>query len=483
MVQTQLSELERELEDSRQAQALLESRLASQSEAAEAASRRVETLDATEQQLSEARQALESLQGELDASREQAASAAAEIAEKAAAETESQRHIERLQADIIRLTEQLTEAREGEEASVGSLREELADLARRLEERELALNAARAEQAELIEALNAASVERETLQLAVSDRDDEQARLVDLENQVAEALRTHQRELLAHERDQHRLQEQLDEAAERRRALEEEVQRLTDLIEQDAHTAEGDVRAERDALQAELALRDNEVEQLRGVIGEYVDQIRAAQTDGDDPSEVAALRAELEMVREQAVRDVAQMREQLAAAETQKRRLQQADGREAVSHEAMRQKIEELESSINERQRDLSQAEEAQQMLEDELEDTNRKLDALQREVERAQAEADEAVSIRREAESAREQLQQALQRLQQDADEVRATDLRDERLQISKKPLGIDAVTGNGRWLSAVLGAGAVFAGLEAASFLTGNGELVSLLLRLAGQ
>ena len=189
------------------------------------------------------------------------------------------------------------------------------------------------------------------------------------------------------------------------------------------------------------------------------------------------------MVREQAVRDVAQMREQLAAAETQKRRLQQADEREAVSHEAMRQKIEELESTINERQRDLSQAEEAQHMLEDELEDNNRKLDELQRSLERAQTEADEAVFTRREAENAREQLQEALQRLQQDAEEVRATDLRDARLQMGKAPIGIDTVTGKGRWLSAVLGAGVVFAALEATSFATGNGELVSLLLRLAGQ
>jgi len=300
---------------------------------------------------------------------------------------------------------------------------------------------------------------------------------------VAEALRTHQQELLAHEQIQQRMQEQLDQAGDRRHSLEEELERLTVLVEQDAQTSEGDVRAERDTLQAELALRENEVEQLRGVIEEYVDQIRDAQSDGDGPSEVTALRTELEMVREQAVRDVAQMREQLASAETQKRRLQQADEREAVSHEAMRQKIEELESTIGERQRDLSQAEEAQHMLEDELEDTNRKLDELQRTLERAETEADEAVSTRREAENAREQLQQAMERLQQDAEDDRATDLRDARLQMGSAPIGIDSVTGKGRWLAAVLGAGLAFGALEAVSFATGNGELVSLLLRLTGQ
>ena len=65
--------------------------------------------------------------------------------------------------------------------------------------------------------------------------------------------------------------------------------------------------------------------------------------------QLTALRAELEMVREQAIRDVAHMREQLALAETQQRRLHQADGREAISHESMRQRIEELESSLAER--------------------------------------------------------------------------------------------------------------------------------------
>ena len=70
--------------------------------------------------------------------------------------------------------------------------------------------------------------------------------------------------------------------------LEEEVERLTELIEEDAGTEDGDVRAERDALQAELALRESEVEQLRGVLEEYVDQIRAAQSGGGDAAEIEA---------------------------------------------------------------------------------------------------------------------------------------------------------------------------------------------------
>jgi len=373
---------------------------------------------------------------------------------------------------------------ESDEA-VMQLRSEIAELAQRLEERELALTTAREQQSELIDALNAASAERETLQLAIGDKDDDEARLTDLENQVAAALREQQNELLAHEQAQQRLREQLASEGERRRALQEEVERLNELIESLDEAGRADdveVRAERDSLATELALRESEVEQLRGVLEQYVDQIRAAQAGDEDASETAALRAELEMVREQAIRDIAQMREKLAAAETQNRRLQQADGREAISHEAMRQRIEGLESSLGERQRELADAADSRQMLEDSLEDVNRRIDDLRRELEQAQAEAAEAVSTRREAENARDQLQEALRRLQDDAEEARVTDLRDERLQPGKRPIG-GAAAGRSRLAPGLIGAALVVAALEAVSIGTGKGELFSLLLRLSGQ
>jgi chromosome segregation ATPase len=213
-----------------------------------------------------------------------------------------------------------------------------------------------------------------------------------------------------------------------------------------------------------------------------VDQIRSAQSEDGDDSELSALRAELEMVREQAIRDVAQMREQLATAENQKRRLQQADGREAISHEAMRQRIEELESSLAERQRLLADADESRHMLEDAVEDVNQKFDDLSRELEKAQADADAALRGRREAEDAREQLQEALRRMQNDAEEAKVTDLRDDRLKASKRPIGIDSVAPPNRWLPGLLGAGLAIGVLEAISVLAGRGELFSMLLGLSG-
>ena len=202
------------------------------------------------------------------------------------------------------------------------------------------------------------------------------------------------------------------------------------------------------------------------MIAEYVDQIRAAQS-GDDRMPTCGPACELEMVREQAIRDVAHMREQLAAAETQKRRLQQADGREAISHEAMRQQIEVLESSLAERQRELGNADGSQQMLEDRLEDANRQLDEIgassrrpgSRRTRRYSADARRsrhAISCRR-----------PLYRLQEDAEEARVTDLRDDRLKPSRRPIGIDSVAAPSRFLPGLLGAGVVLALLGGAQLL----------------
>jgi chromosome segregation ATPase len=444
-----------------------------------AAEQKVQQMDAalTEAQADNERQQ-HALEQQREAQQQAAATSAANDERQHALEAD----LQQLRDENTRLAGALEEAAKTQQAG-DTARQELAELAQRLEERELALKAARNEQAELIEALNAASAERETLQLSLSDQDSDQARLVDLENQLATLQHDQQAELLRHERQQQLLEEQLEQANALRSALEEEVARLTELIEDDANTDDGDVRAERDALQAELALRESEVEQLRGVLEEYVDQIRAAQTGGGDASEAEALRAELEMVREQAVRDVAHMREQLAAAERQQRRLQEADGREAVSHESMRQRIEELEGVVAERQRDLARAESARHMLEDELEDANTTVDTLRREAEHLREDADQAMLARREAENAREQLQKALEEHHAHVSEARDQDLRDDRLHATNKPIGMDSVAGGGRLVPALLGAGLVIAALEAATFATGNGEFFTLMLSMLGQ
>jgi CRP-like cAMP-binding protein/chromosome segregation ATPase len=417
---------------------------------------------------------------EVRASAEQTFSAADQQAKRVAERMETA--LDQLRAENDSLRSQLGEQASGGEQAIEGLRAELLDIKERLDEREHALATARAEQAELTEALNAASAERETLQLAVSGKGDEQARLIDLEKQVAEALRAHESELLSHEQQQHALRAQLEEEQDQRRVLRQEVDRLSSLLAQrDQSTEEQVLREQRDALLADVAMRDSEVEELRGVIAERAGQTRSGQPDDDTP-ELIALRAELDMVRNRAIRDVAQMREQLAAAETQQRRLQQADGREAISYEAMRQRIETLESSLGERQRELTGAEKAQHMLEDGLEDVNRQLDEMRRELEKAQIEADEALASRREAEKARDQLQQALIRVQEDAEEAKVTDLRDERLQPSSRPIGMANVAKPRRWLAGLAGTTLLVLLLGAIAIVMGNDELLDVLLNQLG-
>jgi CRP-like cAMP-binding protein/chromosome segregation ATPase len=531
--------LQSELEQLRSDNTALRQELAQNGEATGAALAQSEArVEALEQELSNQGQKAESDKGELQRALEQAGSehAAAvdaleqKLAERTEALTQQERQLETLAqehaAELSRLqaeADTAAQARDTAEAESSSLREQLQqmekkvadqsvdyqklqdqtealrseqahhdsdvhealdqmraekqELESRLEEKLRALAAARDEQAELIEALNAAGAERETLQFALNDRDDEQARLVDLENQVAEAIRNYEKEQLAHEQAQREWQEVLD--AERAARREVEV-RLIDAGESDGEATAGLLK-ERDALRAELQVRDGEVEQLRGVMEQYVDQIRGTQSGDEDGSEVEALRAELEMVREQAIQDVAHMREQLALAETEKRRLHDADGREAISFESMRQRIDELEASLSERQRELTQADESRHVLEDELEDANRNIDTFSRDLEKARVDTEEALFARREAEVTRDELQQALDKLREDSESMRAIDLRDDRLASSQRPIGLDSGGSRG-WLAGLIGAALVLGGLQALSFWAGHGELFTALLRLSG-
>jgi chromosome segregation ATPase len=230
-----------------------------------------------------------------------------------------------------------------------------------------------------------------------------------------------------------------------------------------------------------LAAQQQEADRLRGVVEEYVEQIDANQLDqGDD--EVSALQLELTMVREQAVKDVAAMREELARNATALTRLQASGGEEVVAHEAMRQEIGELQKSLQERQRELNGEEQARQMLEDALEDANTEIDDLRRKLDALAVDVEEAQFGRLEAEDARTQVQAALYRHQEEAEEARATDLRDERLGPDPGRLGLN---GPGRigtataWLlGPLIGAALVMGGLEIWSHLNGHGEFVRYLL-----
>ena len=122
-------------------------------------------------------------------------------------------------------------------------------------------------------------------------------------------------------------------------------------------------------------------------------------------------------------------------------------------------------------------------MLEDGLEDVNRKLDEMRRELEKAQTEAEEALASRREAEKARDQLQQALIRVQEDAEEAKVTDLRDERLRPSSRPIGMANVAKSRRWVTGLAGAALLVLLGAIAVVVMGKEELLDVLLAQLGQ
>jgi CRP-like cAMP-binding protein/chromosome segregation ATPase len=445
-----------------------------------------------EQDLAAAHAAADSLRSELQGALEAAQQEGQQQAEKlqaeqaqlrsehAALQTEfeaaqqaSRETVEQAQARITELEGLLNEAQEGAAGRLAAQQHALEEAERRAEEsaRELLqLREANARISELEAGLQDASqqVNDQQAALATADaaRDQAQRQVEDLQQRLnaalaeAEAVRTSAEQAFS--------------------AADQQAQEVAERME----TALDQLRAENESLRSQLGEQASGDEQaIEGLRAELLDikqrleeREHALATARAEQAELIALRAELEMVRDRAVRDVAEMREQLAAAESHLRRLQQADGREAISYEAMRQRIETLESSLGERQRELTGAEEARHMLEDGLEDVNRQLDEMRRELEKAQTEADTALASRRDAERARDQLQQALIRVQEDAEEAKVADLRDERLRPSSRPIGMANVAKPRRWVAGLVGT-ALLVLLGAIAIVMGNGELLDAL------
>lgn len=157
--------------------------------------------------------------------------------------------------------------------------------------------------------------------------------------------------------------------------------------------------------------------------------------------------------------------------------------KDAVSMEAMRQEIDELNLSLANRYRELDAAEDVRQMLEDALEDANSKIDDIHRKMDKLGVDVEEADYRREEAEKARKQVQDALFKFKTDVEKAKAADLRDTRMSsMMNRPLDIQNVTASraSAWVwGIVIGVVFVFGSLELLSIQAGHGELVSYLLR----
>ena len=326
---------------------------------------------------------------------------------------------------------------------------------------QVSLDAAETQLAEVLSERDALSVE-----------DDEKSQQLTQLNEQFEQLKVEHEEMLETVSERQQDQQEFSELKTKNNDLQAELEKAVN-----EKQALDTIHSE---LLVEYVARQDEVQELRTVMETYVGQIQNAQLNETDG--MSALRTELEMVREQAIKDVAQMRDQLANSEQMLKGMQEAGGRDALSVEVMRQEISEVQESLDERQRELVDAEETRQMLEDRLEDANTEIETLRRQLDALAVEADESNFMRGEAENAHDQVKDALLQFKHDAESAKAVDLRDERMLMGNRPLDIEKVAGNGGLLSKLvvlaLGAGIGIAVLEVLSFVAGRGEIFSSLL-----
>ncbi len=138
---------------------------------------------------------------------------------------------------------------------------------------------------------------------------------------------------------------------------------------------------ERDEARAVAERMKGEVQELRSVIQTYVEQIQDVQSFTGDEA-LAALRTELDMVRQQASADLEQMRSELTAA---KNRLKVEGGRdisEAAALQAHRQEIDSIKQALHEKEHMLRLSQTQCRTLEDSIEDRDREVDQLKRKLE-----------------------------------------------------------------------------------------------------
>ncbi|MEJ1296220.1 MAG: SUMF1/EgtB/PvdO family nonheme iron enzyme [Candidatus Sedimenticola sp. (ex Thyasira tokunagai)] len=408
-------------------------------------------------------QRLEQEKGELEAQlttlREEEAS---RLAEGESTLVDWQRQIDSLQKKLAeseaskqRLEEQST-SREGELALRESEHEELIVLKKELEEIGSALDEVGASDKEAREAIEALETER----------DNQRQELELLEGALAQASV---------------LQSRLDEVVEEKAVVEQEAHRLS-----------------------------GEVEELRSIMQQYAEQIEAAQ-QGGGAEEVTALQAELELVREQAEEDMAQLRQALESAEEElaakpaeleggssddqvvmlQLELEEARAKireseltgsvEATESEAVRQEMDSLQSSLDERRRELEKSRKDSLLLEERIEEGNSEIDRLKLALEASQDDMDEAEFSRNEAQEAKKQVEEALYKVQQKIESDRPVDgLTDERLAGKKQVLDIESTSPiKSLMVSGLVGAVAAFGLVEIFSIMSGGGEIIGRILQ----
>jgi formylglycine-generating enzyme required for sulfatase activity/chromosome segregation ATPase/CRP-like cAMP-binding protein len=275
------------------------------------------------------------------------------------------------------------------------------------------------------------------------------------------------------------------------RALQAELATLNDALDEADHSYE-QLNKEKLALEEALG-------RLQEQASESSDEVPAQQNE----EVIAALRSELELVREQAAADVSKMRAALEASEHSdapikspvdsgtiaalREELEQArlsikekelsSSADAAECEVLRQDIDKLKRSLDERSAELERARKEGLLLEERTEERNSEIDRLKLALEAAQVDTDEAQFKRDEALETRKQVEDALYKLQKQVESERPRDdLLDKHFASNEASYDVVPVSTSKRtFVGLVAGAVLAFAGAEALSILGGKGEIIS--------
>lgn len=262
----------------------------------------------------------------------------------------------------------------------------------------------------------------------------------------------------------------LDEADHSYEQLQKEKLALEEaLIRQQAQASESGAEALVQQHEAEMAALRSELELVRQQAEVGANKLRAAPEATEQNDEQLKLSADSGIITA--------LQKELEEARLLIKEKELSSSADAAECEVLRQDIDKLRRSLDERSAELERTRKEGLLLEEKTEERNSEIDRLKLALEAAQVDADEAQFKRDEAFETRKQVEDALYKLQQQIERERPRDdLLDKRLASTAVSYDVAAISSGKRTVAGLL-AGAVlaFAGAEAFSILGGKGEIIS--------
>lgn len=414
-----------------------------------------ELLEQVRSELKDARESAESSRQELETLRQQAQGAQANAVVQDAEQQALEQQLASLQAtheQLVAERQVLDEERSAREAALHEASRKLAQMEsitlqeqERREQLEQTLDQQRAEVERLKQAMPGApagddikilQAELTTLNAALDEADRSYEQLERERNELKAALEARQ---------------QASTGVEPERQAGTEVQRLTSELAALA----GELARERERAATELARLQTELE--------------AAQASAEESSAGVSADSVMETLQQE-----------LQEARNRLKELELSSSADAAEGEVLRQEIDKLRRSLEERTTELEKTRREGLQLEEKTEERNSEIDHLKLALEAAQVDADEAQFKRDEALDARKQVEEALYQLQKQVERERTRDdlLQRSRAATDDTPL-LPMGGGKGRVVLALLAAALLaFAVADGIAIISGKGELLSGLL-----